>query len=83
MAETCLIEMELRGQRVLIEGKASSPEYDVGIMGWGLEEEETITDEHGNTLDWELTQDELYAISGEVNKLAAGGYFDPDPEWDY
>lgn len=82
MAETCLIEMELRGQKVLIEGKASPPEYDVGLMGWGLEEE-TITDEQGNTLDWELTQDELYAISGKVNELAAGGYFDHDPEWDY
>jgi len=74
---TCLIEMELRGQQVLLECKASPPESDVGIMGWGPEEE-TITDADGNVLDWELTQDELYEVSGKMNQMASDGYFDYD-----
>lgn len=71
------IDIELRGQMVEIDLNALPPEHDVGISGWGSEDE-IITDTTGQQLDWELTDDELYKISGAVSESAWDGYFDDD-----
>lgn len=55
------LSMTLRGQEVEIELSPIEPDYSVGIMGWGFEEE-TITDSQGNLLDWELTDEEQTQI---------------------
>ena len=36
-----------------------------------------------NALDWELTEDEQYAVSGKLNQMAADGYFESDPSDNY
>lgn len=72
------LDMELRGWRVDIDLNALPPEHDVGLMGWGSEDE-IITDyDTGLVLDWELTEDEIYKISGLVSQNALDGYFDDE-----
>lgn len=71
------IGIVLRGQKVEIDLNAHPPEANVGITGWGSEDE-IITDSDGKALDWELTDDELYEISGIVSQNAWDGYFDDE-----
>lgn len=71
------LEVELRGQTVTVELSIYSPEPDVGIMGpyW---DEETIRDENGHILAWDLNEKEIDIISQAVNDV----YY-ADREHDY
>ena len=61
------IDIELRGQLVTIEFAIQDPEPDVGLMGYGFEDE-SITDADGNALDWELTDAERDRVCEKVDK---------------
>lgn len=63
------IDIELRGQLVTIEFAIQDPEPDVGLMGYGFEDE-SITDADGNALDWELTDAERDIVTEKVGRLA-------------
>lgn len=61
-------QIELRGQKVTIEGAVLPPERDVGLCGYGLEDETIIADD-GTVLDWELDDDEWFLISAALAKV--------------
>lgn len=71
------LDIELRGQLVNIEFFALSPEPDVGLMGYGFEDE-VITDQEGNALNWELTEAELDKVGDAVNQKM----LDAEADWD-
>lgn len=62
-------DIELRGQEVSLDVHVLPPEHDVGIMGYGFEDE-VIRDREGAILPWELTDDEIEEISEAVEKIA-------------
>jgi hypothetical protein len=68
--------IELRGQKVDIDLHVLSPEFDVGIMGYGFEDE-VITDENGKALDWELTDEEIT----KVNEIVNDAVFCDEPDY--
>lgn len=76
------LDIELRGQLVNIEFAAQEPEPDVGLMGYGFEDE-AITDQGGNALDWQLTDAERETVCDKVNQkmLDMGADWD-DAHWD-
>ena len=63
------LDIELRGQLVNIDFAIQDPEPDVGLMGYGFEDE-SITDADGNALDWTLTDAEREVVVERVAKLA-------------
>ena len=58
-------DMILRGQEVSLDVHVLPPEHDVGIMGYGFEDE-VIRDRDGAILPWELTDDEIEEICEAV-----------------
>lgn len=62
-------DMMLRGQEVSLDVHVLPPEHDVGIMGYGFEDE-IIKDNTGAILPWDLTDDEIEEICETVEKIA-------------
>ena len=63
------ISTRLRDQEVEIELAIVNPDPDVGLLGYGFEDE-SIHDLDGNVLDWELTEEEIEQINAIVDGVA-------------
>ena len=75
------IEIELRGQAVTFEYTPTDYDPSVGMMGEGFEDP-VIIDAFGNTLDWELTDEEKDEVLDAIQE-AYGGEDDGDFDEDY
>lgn len=76
------IFLTLRGQEIVIDDIVmGAAEPDVGIMTRYLDEW-TLKDSDGEELDWELTDEEVEAISQAVLKADDGDDDSDDDDWD-
>jgi hypothetical protein len=75
MSRLSFSDIELRGQKVDIDLHVLEPEHDVGIMGYGFEDE-SITDADGKVLDWELTEEEIL----KINELVSDHAYNDEPD---
>lgn len=61
------LTMQLRDIEVTVEFNATDPDPSVGMMGYGVDDYR-ITDDDGNALDWDLTDDEMYQLNCKVDE---------------
>ena len=69
------LTMTLRGIEVTVEFNAESPEPDVGMFGYQLDEYR-ISDDGGNALDWVLTEDETNSLATKVDEQMRDSEYD-------
>lgn len=60
------ISMTLRGRDVDIDLHVVPPDESVGILGYGFEDEVITDSDTGDSLDWELTEDEIQLVGERV-----------------